>query len=621
MTITHLLLVLLFVTISSALQIEGDRVKLVLSSSARVEPYRQTQLTVDLISCGEFAATNLKTTWTFPQARIDLGESEFATSLSSSLQHEFRGTGRRVIFVEACINFDPNATNVWCHGGHIIKESFDVIVQYVRREIRDLPQAEWDLFVDAYHIMKKTPQDLLFQQYGPNCYGYDYITAYHLKAAQNVTCDQAHYWESFFANHRMFGLMIERSVQAIYPQLSIPYWDQAYDAEHYEDPLNQSPIWGDDFFGGNGDPSDWFVVKNGRFAGDGQEWPMAKSADWIDPTSPFRGSPFGFLRAPWNSNPKPILTRYNGDFLGFHDPRGHVVFSDRQFMENCVQSPNFEAFTQCMDSPFMTAHPWVHMFVGGATNPVSGDVTQIYDSPPQQFGLALARNVFASWISGVGVSVCPSKCSPDLINTDVTTLLESCRCVCTTEPLAPPQEGLMNALAEIFGLPVPAIVDGSDPRNMCSLGGVLGDMFDTSTSPNDPFFHIFHADMDRWFVNWQLNHIELGPYGLHPEQGFCPGHGLHDMLMGASGPPAFEVGLGTEKHSLTIAQLYERTLQPEFGHTQIASYRYEAYSAWGNSVENTAELPTDDFCNASSLLSYFSPYTFFFIVFSWIFFY
>ena len=165
----------------------------------------------------------------------------------------------------------------------------------------------------------------------------------------------------------------------------------------------------------------------------------------------------------------------------------------------------------------------------------------------------------------------------------------------------------MTSLAQTFGLPVPPILNASDPRNMCTIGGIIGEHVDTACSPNDPIFHFFHADIDRNWYNWQIDHMDLGIYGEYPETGFCPGHGLNDALLGASGPTPSQVDLGPETTPMTIKQLIERTLPPEFGTPEIAPWSYQPFSLWSLTPTPVSYLPPfseSTYCNGSSVVSH-----------------
>ncbi|MEC2054071.1 tyrosinase family protein [Peribacillus psychrosaccharolyticus] len=74
----------------------------------------------------------------------------------------------------------------------------------------------------------------------------------------------AHMGPAFLPWHREFLLRFESDLQKISPNIVLPYWDWATDAA-LKDPTN-SPIWRNDFMGGNGNPDNDFIVESGPFA-------------------------------------------------------------------------------------------------------------------------------------------------------------------------------------------------------------------------------------------------------------------------------------------------------------------------------------------------------------------
>jgi hypothetical protein len=590
------------ITISNAAIINGEYWQIALNMSNTAAPYQPTVLQAVLQGCGSVSSfTNQKYLWVFGGARNDLGEEGRSITTSSTTTHEFRGTGRRTVTVTACVD-DVGGGTSWCNG-YTISNSFEILVQYVRKELRDLTDAEWNLWVDAMWKIKTLSQDELHSRYGKFAKSYDWVTALHLKAVMNATCDQAHFWTAFHPAHRIFTRLIELSVQSIYPALALPYWDQTYDQEHYANPFIDSPIFGDKYFGGAGDPTKFYAVTNGRFAGPGKDWLIAQADQWLDPNQ-YRYSPFGYLRAAWNANPAPTFARIPNNYLGFQDVRGGIHWAPLAYQQQCLNGANYSEFHYCRDYPFEGPHPWPHVMLGGAINPTYGETSVGYPRDPRQFGLSTSRIIFAASIFFAGVATCPVTCAPGSVTMSNNS---ECLCACAPGPFSPPQMGFMTALAGKLGLPNnPPILDASDSRNMCSIGGIQGDMDDTTSSPNDPIFFFFHSDVDRAWYDWQVAHVDLGRYGDFPLQGFCPGHGLYDVLMGESGPTPDELDLGDETSPFTNAQVIERTLPPEFGIEEITPWRYEPFSQWNlppkPAMSYLQPFPYAEYCSISAAL-------------------
>ena len=85
----------------------------------------------------------------------------------------------------------------------------------------------------------------------------------------------AHRGPAFLPWHREYLLRLERALQAIVPEVSLPYWDWTQDAAN----PGASPIWSDDFMGGNGTESEGWRVMGGPFARDNGNWTLTVEAD------------------------------------------------------------------------------------------------------------------------------------------------------------------------------------------------------------------------------------------------------------------------------------------------------------------------------------------------------
>ncbi|KAI8055761.1 hypothetical protein BDF22DRAFT_671988 [Syncephalis plumigaleata] len=123
----------------------------------------------------------------------------------------------------------------------------------IRREIRKLSPTELDRFFNAVlELKRRRDGDLSI---------YDRFVQVHLD-----NTDVAHGVPSFLPWHRKFIRDFELALQRIDPSVSLPYWDWSLDSQAPE----QSPIFSDHMYGGNGEGDD-NCVPNGRFA----NWPVA----------------------------------------------------------------------------------------------------------------------------------------------------------------------------------------------------------------------------------------------------------------------------------------------------------------------------------------------------------
>ncbi len=116
----------------------------------------------------------------------------------------------------------------------------------IRKNIAHLTSAEKKEFIEALQELKRTGK-------------YDEYVLIHAKAPMT----KIHRGPAFLSWHRLLLLELEQDLQEISgnPDLGIPYWHWG------ENALMENPeeyaMWQDDFFGGNGDPEDDYMVKTG----------------------------------------------------------------------------------------------------------------------------------------------------------------------------------------------------------------------------------------------------------------------------------------------------------------------------------------------------------------------
>jgi tyrosinase len=122
---------------------------------------------------------------------------------------------------------------------------------YVRKNQSALTDREKSDFIDAIKTLKTTYNP------GSTLSIYDEFVQTHYNA---FASGQAHEGPAFLAWHREFLLLFEQELQTVNPAVTIPYWDFTVDNSA------SSSIWDKHFLGGNGDPNDNWIVKDGPFA-------------------------------------------------------------------------------------------------------------------------------------------------------------------------------------------------------------------------------------------------------------------------------------------------------------------------------------------------------------------
>ncbi len=137
----------------------------------------------------------------------------------------------------------------------------------VRRNAKTLSRDEWNRFVRALKAMKQLPS-----LYDPTMNAYDYYVQLHMDAYYDPNMP-AHMAAAFAPWHRQLLLLVENDLHRTDPSVSIPYWDWTVDN------TRNAYVWTSDFVGGDGDPKDRWIVKDGPFR-EG-EWSLGV----IDPVS------------------------------------------------------------------------------------------------------------------------------------------------------------------------------------------------------------------------------------------------------------------------------------------------------------------------------------------------
>jgi tyrosinase len=164
----------------------------------------------------------------------------------------------------------------------------------IRKNFRYLSSTEKQNYISAVKAVKASISRTTNRSI------YDEYVLWHILASQQMDSSDprgfrnaAHLGPAFLPWHRYYLYRFERQLQKRVPGVTIPYWDWTQDAD---EPFN-SPIWDDDFMGGNGDPQDNNLVKTGPFATD----------QWI--TINIDGNPKGGLQRQFGQFTKRLPTQ------------------------------------------------------------------------------------------------------------------------------------------------------------------------------------------------------------------------------------------------------------------------------------------------------------------------
>eukprot|EP00811_Abedinium_folium_P035303 NODE_8107_length_1522_cov_11.559140.p1 GENE.NODE_8107_length_1522_cov_11.559140~~NODE_8107_length_1522_cov_11.559140.p1 ORF type:complete len:487 (+),score=82.04 NODE_8107_length_1522_cov_11.559140:99-1463(+) len=374
-------------------------------------------------------------------------------------------------------------------------------IQRIRREIRQLPKAEFDALVSAMWTMKRLDEDEGRRRYGPRFRSYDSLVAQHMNASLSATCDNAHYSPVFAVYHRLYTLAFEESLRAVDPSImALPYWDYRLDTHN---PAGRGSVFSDEMFGDfRGDPNASYMVKNGRFA----DWPISDKPDKYH----MRPSLYGFLRGPMSMNEAPNLTRHGGGLCDVHQSVGNVSMWGK-----CLAKDNIRDWHYCLD---LEVHGRAHFGVGGGW--------ERYRNMPQDDSCFSFYGMIGNQIEGPGMGsyiyplvrgclACP-KCIRNV------TPPSECTCSCTRSNCT--CDGIWTGRPDLAQNII-------EPKYV----QVIGDHYDPISSPNDPIFFFHHANLDRYLTTWMARHSQLAPqYYGYPNgkegEGYCEPHLLDGVI-------------------------------------------------------------------------------------------
>lgn len=348
----------------------------------------------------------------------------------------------------------------------------------VRREFRSLPLSIRQRVFDAHWIMRNLTTAEGQARYGPNFISYEDLVVSHACANRDPRCDQGHFGPIFAIFHRALLLQFENSLLAIDPKIgAMPYWNVAFDAKggkFRDDPRNY--IFSEHFFGSKrGDPKANFAVLNGQFA----RFPVAK----YDPMrhGPASNSSLRCLQEDWLRFPGNSVCRRCCGVVGCVCDRDDDVFDTftRSF-EQC--SPytirNYEEF------PLMDG---TREFLFTQENfDTCTNSTLIRSIDQWQRCIELERS--SCFFPNIDVSTVPG-------DTDIK--LKTLAYL-ATENTTCAQQGYY------FDRETGERVEVNAHHSQVHFK-IAGDMRDPATSPNDPIFMVYHADIDRNIMTWQVN--------------------------------------------------------------------------------------------------------------------
>lgn len=410
--------------------------------------------------------------------------------------------------------------------------SGELICRYVRRELRALNDHEREQFFASVQIMMDHNFSLGQAKYGSRYRPLDFFSLKHLALAADRKSDKMHDGMGFLTNHLALSLEFEDALQAIYPNLALPYWDFTIDSYEVNvthngnwDSLWEGIVWSPQWFG-LANP-DNHTVTEGR-------WAWTKVSNAKDLNSSVHNA-YGYMRAPWNVNKSPYVTRGHQlcgasafDFDGFPTCDTHLKYVD-------------ETFTTWYDwvwGASYAPHGPVHVVIGGTQN-CADDYDALLDTIGEVSMSQLKTASFYSLKSAWRVHIveCPDYCASD-------TPQKECSCHCPgIDDLAVDKKVFKDLL---LGLNLGTIIDLNAYdhdvvvkmlKMLCTTGTIPGDQLEAA-SPVDITFWPIHPTIERLF-QWkklqadfesELWSSSIGGTTKYCQLGGCEGHHGYDIL-------------------------------------------------------------------------------------------
>jgi hypothetical protein len=333
---------------------------------------------------------------------------------------------------------------------------------------------------------------------GQTLYGSDYhdslflLKMHHFNAAWQEA-DHIHEGNGFLMQHLKMTEIYEKSMQAVNPAVSLPYWDFTIDHSE-EKSAYDSYIMTADVFGSMREPEDmsWgytyekdliesATIVDGRWAG-------AKSEMNVHYEALLAG--YGYMRAPWNMNPSPYISRFTSDLeIG-------------TFLPTCTQHYDMLSYDDQMD--FFSdiengAHATTHSLIGGVYGCDLLKPLLEMGAITDESGL---KNICSKWVFYMKEFYRYNYLKPSESCSVSSQLQESsCSYECDATSSENMLENFQKKVSEYVPADFSTTYKSAWKEFICEGDGskiFAGDQLE-SASPSDPSFWVIHPTLERLF--------------------------------------------------------------------------------------------------------------------------
>lgn len=541
-----------------------------------VEPYRNTTFRAEL-SQEYMHAKELQFRW-------KIHDRYYPTRSASAI---FKEVGKYIVELE-----------VYDVKQRLEKSIRTVYVRYIRREVRALTEYDRTKFLNVMKILYSTSTKEGVKAYGQDFKGMDYFSVKYASLAASSSCDRVSNGLGFLTNHAAITAELENSLQAVEAHLALPYWDFSLDAHsaytqkkelhtdiELSDAWRRSEMFGDDLFGTTNPNNQYHAADRGRWG-----YLSIPSDMWNSTTDGVNA--YGYLRAPWNLNDSPYVSRSDHVFE-FQES----TFSDCASTRSLLQSSKWSEFgsriedSMSLPNSIMVAGAWTK------TTAVEWAETEFgHDAASKlaQISLSLSPIFYRA-----NLLSCPEYCSSDSPSA------KSCECSTVTGLTLPKiKEILLSSGAASRFTELDAHQDfhsvskedGSiiiEDRvvkavwDMVGSSPMKGDMFQSSATL-DPLFWVMHTNIERV---WQWKRLSPSPYEYSwPSNssvyGSCSGHDADDIIPFSN---MFSTSASSDNAQYSNSEIYD-LLDPT---RTDASYIYDDFG-WSHCNEEGYDIRNFD---------------------------
>jgi hypothetical protein len=488
-----------------------------------IEPYSKTTF---------YSKSGYTGEWDIEGEYLDDSDLPTTGSGVSSFNFVFKHVGKYTISFKNSVTSEIELVNIY--------------IRYVRREIKSLDEGKRTAFKNAFIKVIEIRDEVTGKAlYGDSFTPFAKLAGLHTNWAGSKDCDHLHDGMGFVTSHVQMSRILEESLQAVDPSVSLPYWEYTKDVEHINTEHNGDfrywkniYMFSDEYFGAT--DANTAQISSGDFHMISME---------ADPKYSTVVNSYGLMRAPWNNLGNPKVTRYfGGGGASTTEVVGDIVTASTG-MSSC--SNLYDFITKSTDMYTFTSnaeglvHGPIHLLTGG----VAG-TPELINLAKNELGVDALYPEFSDvWTEVVQFFIIVSRAIyrndllvvPEIGSCEVgVTSEEDCACTCdATEVIKTLRDTTLTTYlytSYFTDKQLQTLVN-----YYCTGGIVLGDHASASAA-SDPSFFSIHGTLERYLQllrltekftdeTWPPREECLFSTSVHAFSDTCSGHYKDDMLL------------------------------------------------------------------------------------------